>query len=352
MLPAKDHTCAFNHLPNILVMVMFARFFAEEGVLERPVLGMYLAKFFLTEQDGVVMVKHLYIQSCLLILLTLAGCSFAPTRPTRGRNSPLPKAVPPVRSMEEITAGMVLIPGGDFWMGCDSSKKGPKAAKQNCSLVELPLHRVYLDSYYIDRTEVTVGAYLECLQMAGCSEPIRIYSDSSKDYFYNPKYRKYPVIFVTWFQALDYCTWAGKRLPSEAEWEKAARGPESTRIFPWGNRTPDCQSANIKLGWKGCTGDVRPVGSYAQDRSLYGVEDMAGNVREWINDWYDPAYYRSSPENNPRGPQDGIFVVMRGGRFDNAALAARTSARRTIGPNDYGAGIGFRCVVGVGDGED
>lgn len=289
--------------------------------------------------------KKFTIFGLVWVVLFLTGYGWVLRPPSRSALTPLPKGIPPTRSIEEITRGMVFIPAGDFWMGCDGSKKGPKAARQTCSLAELPLHRVTLDDYYIDRTEVTVGAYLDCLKAGGCSEPIRTYSDSIDDYFYNPRYLDYPVIYVTWFQALDYCTWMGKRLPSEAEWEKAARGRESTRIFPWGNRAPDCQSANIKLG-KGCAGDVRPVGSYSQDRSLYGVLDMAGNVREWINDWYDPLYYRSAPEHNPLGPQEGIFVVMRGGRFDNAASAARTSARRTIGPNDYGAGIGFRCAVG------
>ena len=285
------------------------------------------------------MTTYQSILSFIILLLSLFGISYEPTRPSSGPKAAPLIISPPARAVSEIISGMVRIPGGEFDMGCDQSKR-----KEKCNLVELPLHKVYLDTYYIDRTEVTVGQYQACLTARACTEPIRTYSDSAPNYFYNSDYKNYPVIFVTWFQARDYCTWAGKRLPSEAEWEKASRGVSSTRIYPWGNAEPDCRTANIKSKSKKCAGDVQPVGSYARDASLYGVVDMAGNVREWINDWYEPNFYKHSPYNNPTGPVDGRFVVMRGGRFDNTWPAARTAARRTIGPNDYGAGIGFRCA--------
>ncbi len=284
------------------------------------------------------------LTSLLFFLLVISSLSCGPqtSRPLSGPKSAPSNTIPPARSTKEIVAGMVYIPAGEFFMGCDRSK-----AKEKCTVVELPLHKVYLDDFYIDRTEVTVASYTACLAAGACTEPIRTYSDGANDYFYNPAFANHPVIFVTWFQARDYCTWAGKRLPTEAEWEKAARGRQSTRIYPWGNAMPSCDTANIKVGRKQCVGDVRAVGSYPRDTSLYGVVDLAGNTREWINDWYDPGYYRTSPYKNPTGPAKGMYVVMRGGRFDNAWAAARIASRRTIGPNDYGAGIGFRCAVTI-----
>jgi formylglycine-generating enzyme required for sulfatase activity len=280
--------------------------------------------------------------ACLLIILytlIVTSCVPEPVRPQSGPKGPPAITESPRRKPEEITENMVYIPAGEFDMGCDRTR-----AKEKCSVIELPLHKIFLNGYYMDRSEVTVASYSDCLAAGACTEPIRTYSDSQRDYFYNPKFANYPVIYVTWFQARDYCTWAGKRLPSEAEWEKAARGPGSTRIYPWGSAAPDCQTANIKVNWKSCRGDVQPVGSYPKDTSPYGVIDMAGNVREWVSDWYDPGYYYKTPYQDPTGPQDGIFVAMRGGRFDNTAHAARIASRRTIGPNDYGAGIGFRCA--------
>ena len=271
---------------------------------------------------------------CFLVILSLFGCTA-----TRPRNVQRSKMLLVVNTAVRSDADMVRIPAGNFWMGCDRSKK-----KESCNLSELPLHKVYLNEYSIDRYEVTVAKYTTCLRAGVCSLPIKTFSDSHQDYFYNPRFANYPVIFVTWFQADEYCRWVGKRLPSEAEWEKAARAPSSTRIYPWGNAAPDCSTANIKVGLRQCTGDTSEVGSYPKDASLYGVMDMAGNVREWINDWYSPEYYKRSPSENPTGPADGRYVVMRGGRFDNAKSAARVAARRVIGPYDYGAGIGFRCV--------
>ncbi len=210
----------------------------------------------------------------ILLFLSILGCMPQTTRPKSGPKSAPPVSSAPARQAAEIVSNMALVPAGEFFMGCDRSK-----VKEKCNLVELPLHKVYLDDYYIDRTEITVGSYQVCMAAGACTEPIRTYSDGHKDYFYNSQYANYPVIYVTWFQARDYCTWMGKRLPTEAEWEKAARGRASTRIYPWGNAAPDCQTANLKVKLKQCVGDVKPVGSYPKDTSLYGVVDLAGNVR-------------------------------------------------------------------------
>jgi formylglycine-generating enzyme required for sulfatase activity len=232
----------------------------------------------------------------------------------------------------------VSIPDGEFWMG---SGEGDEQAYE----YERPLHKLYLPEYQMAVTPVTNAQFAIYIKDANAKAPVYWQGDQPPGGI-----EDHPVVNVTWHEALAYCRWLSEKigkeviLPSEAEWEKAARGPGSTRIYPWGSAAPDCQTANIKVKFKSCRGDVQPVGSYPKDTSLYGIVDLAGNVREWVSDWYDPGYYYNTPYQNPRGPLDGIFVAMRGGRFDNAAVAARIAARRTIGPNDYGAGIGFRCA--------
>ena len=239
-------------------------------------------------------------------------------------------------------AGMITIEAGSFWMGCDPSKPN-----EECASDELPIHEASLDTYLIDSNETTIAEYKACVEAGVCSIPIYTYSYSRPDYYSNPLYANYPVVFVTWFQADTYCHWRGKRLPTEAEWEKAARGAGDRRMYPWGNSAVDCSKANYNAqGATGyCVGDTSAVGSYPSGASPYGLLDMAGNVREWVSDWYDPDFYKYSPVENPSGPADGVYKVMRGGRWASNWTAVRVAARKSIGPFDYGDGIGFRCAA-------
>jgi formylglycine-generating enzyme required for sulfatase activity len=223
---------------------------------------------------------------------------------------------------------MAFIPAGEFTMGCD-----PNNSEEYCRpnllpwiVDEFPMHKVYLGSYYIDIYEVTNHEYSKCVEAGICLPPINSSSYNRSSYYENQAYSNYPVIYVYWDYANTYCNWVGKRLPTEAEWEKAARGIEY-RVFPWGNGDPDCNLANFWRYDHMCVGDTTEVGSYPLGASIYGVMDLAGNVREWVSDWYQADYYNISPYLNPIGPESGTYRVLRGGGFDSSNFAVRTAWR-------------------------
>jgi serine/threonine-protein kinase len=228
---------------------------------------------------------------------------------------------------------MVYVPGGEFEMGSDDWGRD-----------EQPPHSVSLGSFLLDLTEVTNAQYELCVRDGPCHEPQRRSSYGRRAYYGRSKYDDYPVILVTWHNSRRYCEWAGGRLPTEAEWEYAARGSEGN-LFPWGNVAPDCTRANYAVEGGGCVGDTAPVGSYPSGASWCGALDLGGNVWEWVSDYY--AEYPEEAQVNPAGPEAGRYRGMRGGSWFNGVSSMRGANRDRDPADSYFTAVGFRCAMDV-----
>jgi eukaryotic-like serine/threonine-protein kinase len=310
----------------------------------------------------------------LIILFFFASCASqqVPTV-TQSTSTPIPTSVPtivipsatastavvlPTNTMEPTQApsnerispidGMpqVFIPEGTFRMGGMDARSAPD---------ERPAHYVTLHAYWIDQLEVTNAMYQLCIQTGPCDPPQALKSSRRTDYFENPDFKDYPVVYVTWGQAKTYCEWAQRRLPTEAEWERAARG-DDWRTFPWGEDKANGLLANYNM----LVGDTSRVGTYPLGASPFGVLDMAGNVAEWTHDFYSPTIYeRLVDALNPTGPESSSSLrrVVRGGSLGDAEINIRLPKRSAVLGSDLNAQvgskgyrgefsprIGFRCV--------
>lgn len=253
---------------------------------------------------------------------------------------PAPPATPTFPATETIDSkdGMVLvpIPAGEFQMGSADRASPP--------------HIVYLDDYWIDKTEITNAQYALCVTEGKCTQPARFGSAFRPSYYDSPEYADYPVIIVSWEQAAAYCAWTGRHLPTEAQWEKAARGTDE-RMYPWGNSfdgtllnycDASCQNSWKDLRFEDGYIETAPIGEYPRGESPYHVLDMAGNVFEWVADWYGP--YSEAKQANPTGPDSGTERIMRGGSWGDDVNQIRVDVRSPINPNNWLDFVGFRCA--------
>jgi formylglycine-generating enzyme required for sulfatase activity len=228
----------------------------------------------------------------------------------------------------------IYVEEGEFLMGSSNSDSTGTSD-------EKPQHTIYLNAYWIDETEVTNAMYAKCVQAGVCKPPLSTKSRTHNSYYGDAQYANFPVIWVSWDDAQAYCQWAGRRLPSEAEWEKAARGTKG-QVYPWGNKSPTCALGNFGLKDEKCVGDTSTVGIYPEGAGPYRALDMVGNVWEYVSDWYDENYYSISPQQNPTGPVSGSAHVIRGGSwyFDTPRVSTVNRAWY-VGPG--GDNLGFRC---------
>jgi formylglycine-generating enzyme required for sulfatase activity len=237
---------------------------------------------------------------------------------------------------------VLYVPAGEFTMGSEDGVYW-----------EQPVHKVYIDAFWIDQTEVTNAMYARCVDASICNLPSFKKTDTRESYYGNSNFDNYPVVYVSWNDADDYCTWTDRRLPTEAEWEKVARG-ENANIYPWGDTfegdlvnscDTNCSSSFKNNSFDDGFEDTSPVGSYLGGASPYGALDMAGNVSEWVNDWFDSGYYGNSPKSNPQGPESGIYRVSRGGTRDNNSRGVRSTYRILNEPARTFDTVGFRCAM-------
>jgi formylglycine-generating enzyme required for sulfatase activity len=335
-----------------------------------------------------MMGRFLIVVSQMALLVVLGAC--VPVPLTDQASSPPPTSLPASQAPTAIPvtppeappasatigevwsrptdgAAMVYVPGGSFEMGSDAAalesarqlcieySTDPATARATCSHAafadEHPAHRVALNGFWIDRTEVTNGRYGRCVAAGACTPPAESGSYTRKSYFGDRQYKDYPVIWVTWQQATEYCEWAGGRLPTEAEWEYAARGPQGS-TYPWGDAFDGTLlnycDAGCPAGPKDAQvddgfADTAPVGSFVGGASWCGALDLGGNVREWVSDWYGE--YPAEPQANPQGPSSGESRIPRGGSWLDLPDDIRSANRGANAPDYTRHKVGFRCAL-------
>ena len=307
------------------------------------------------------MKKLIPILAALAIIASACGAGNA--QPTAiALPTAFPTNTPAVNPVQEVESGgaagserasdidgmlQAYIPDGTFRMG---------AMDEDGQSDERPDHNVTLKGFWIDKLEVTNGMYLLCVKAGACEPPQQFNSETHDQYFNTEKFNAFPVVYVSSLQAETYCKWAGRRLPTEAEWERAARG-DDFRVYPWGDERPDSSRGNFNY----FVGDTTQVGQFPAGASPFGVLDMSGNVAEWVADYYDANYYAQGVSMNPTGPgarSQYFNRVVRGGTFQDVFKDVRVAARASVlgsNPNaddpfsaEYlgtvSPKIGFRCA--------
>ena len=305
----------------------------EYGVGSSPILNFVYVKIktMRSQKGKVFTMKYKSILASSVWLFFCLSLSIFLTIALRANEGPEPQSESPQEQIPKRITGkdgtpMVLIPVGEFQMGSNTGGEDQK-----------PVHTVYVDAFYMDIYEVTNAQYQKFVEATGHWKPDEFYD---KPRFNQPNQ---PVVGISWESARDYCQWAGKRLPTEAEWEKAARGGLEGKRYPWGDSiTPERANYGHNVG------QATPVGSYPPENS-YGLYDMMGNVNEWCADWYNPDYYRNTPKRNPTGASSGgpgLFRVVRGGHY---GLEAKwlSSAWRDYSSDGRPYNHGFRCAKSV-----
>lgn len=334
----------------------------------------------------------------LFILFALAACSESEPTMTLPTLTSLPVAISPVSVIdtpapaptsdlepkqildvgstivsEKDGATLVYVPEGEFLMGSNEIRTSLNGEQSPSYYDNHPQHSIFLDAFWIDKFEVTNRQYALCVSAGGCALPANLKSVTRPRYFGEPDFDDYPAVYVDWYMATAYCEWAGRRLSTEAEWEKAARG-EKGNIYPWGSEIPN----DALLNFDSPNRDTNEVGKYPNGASPYGALDMAGNVWEWVNDWYHSSYYQFSPDVNPPGPDSSDHSTspvksLRGGSwyFQEGSLRSifrygvipvndlvRSDLRSWLVPDysdtskygkpPHGLGtVGFRCAASV-----
>jgi len=285
--------------------------------------------------------KKLFCFVFAILYALLAGCTHVAET---GVDLEIAAQATQVRPNDGMT--MIYIPEGKFTMGMKTSETLPICEIDSDSCLaarfsdEEPVHTVYLNAFWIDQTEVTNGMYASCVSAGVCPTPWYSSSYHISEYYGNPEYDAFPVMYVSWEDATLYCNWVGARLPTEAEWEKAARGIDG-RIFPWGNQMPMTDLVNTFDDVN--PNEVEAVGSHPAGASPYGVLDMSGNVNEWVADWYRGNYYTIFSVRNPLGPRKGDDRVYRGGA-STEEMYLRAASRNHDDPRHRNFGLGFRCA--------
>ena len=280
----------------------------------------------------------------------MASTTATPNYQTTATVAAVQKQLEAIRATQTVAAlnvSMAAVPAGQFQMGFIPNTDRLSGLTMSPDLDEQPAHLVQLPTYWIDRAEVSNGEYQECVKANVCHPPV----GGDPLYHTDSEYKSYPVNFVAWHDAQSYCDWVGKRLPTEAEWEKAARGPDG-RVWSWGNVLKDdpthpfVEKANVRDGTH--EGPVEVL-TYSNGGSPYHVLNLIGNVSEWVNDWYSPTYYsqRPNPDNSPQGPlenESNGFKVIRGGSFLDLVVDSRADERNALSPDTRAINVGFRCA--------